>query len=162
VHESAGRRYNHLANPFPNPSLQDIMAARIALVVFPGFQILDFAALTVFEIANKIHGTARYAVETVSHGGGIVASSAGVPVDTKPIGRRAYDTLLIAGPTVVTPAEPELLAALRRASPRAPHRLPVHGRLHRRRRGPAGRPPRDDALGAGPRAEEAVSRHRTG
>ncbi|GGY31545.1 AraC family transcriptional regulator [Pseudoduganella albidiflava] len=87
--------------------------------MFPGFQILDFAALTVFEIANKISGAARYAVETVSHGGGIVASSAGVPVDTKPLGRRACDTLLIAGHTVVAPAEPELLDALRRASPRA-------------------------------------------
>ncbi|QCP14626.1 GlxA family transcriptional regulator [Pseudoduganella umbonata] len=95
------------------------MAARISLVVFPGFQILDFAALTVFEIANKIHGSARYEVETISHSGGIVTSSAGVPVDTKPFARRAYDTLLIAGPTVVTPAEPELLDALRHASPRA-------------------------------------------
>ncbi|QGZ38746.1 transcriptional regulator GlxA family with amidase domain [Pseudoduganella flava] len=95
------------------------MAARIALVVFPGFQILDFAALTVFELANLVHGTQRYQVETISHGGGIVASSAGVPVATQPFGRRAYDTLLIAGPTVVTPPEPELLAALRRASPRA-------------------------------------------
>ncbi|WP_338764635.1 GlxA family transcriptional regulator [Massilia sp. METH4] len=95
------------------------MAARIALVVFPGFQVLDFAALTVFEIANKIHGGPRYEVETVSHSGGIVTSSSGVPVDTKPFGRRAYDTLLIAGPTVVAPAEPELLAALRDASPRA-------------------------------------------
>lgn len=106
--------------PFPiPPSYQDIMAARIALVVFPGFQILDFAALTVFEIANKIHGATRYQVETVSHGGGMVTSSAGVPVQTTPFGRRAWDTLLIAGPTVVAPAEPALLDALRRASPRA-------------------------------------------
>jgi transcriptional regulator GlxA family with amidase domain len=95
------------------------MAKRIALVVFPGFQILDFSALTAFELANGIHGSDYYAIETVSHGGGTVRSSSGVPVQTEAIGRRAFDTLLIAGPTVVAPPEPELLAALRRASPRA-------------------------------------------
>jgi transcriptional regulator GlxA family with amidase domain len=95
------------------------MAARTALVVFPGFQILDFAALTVFELANLIHGTRRYEVETISHSGGMVTSSAGVPVATQRFARRAYDTLLIAGATTVAPAEAELLAALRRASPRA-------------------------------------------
>lgn len=95
------------------------MAARIALVVFPGFQMLDFAALTAFELANAEAGETRYTVETVSHGGGPVRSSAGVQVETTAIGRRVFDTLLIAGPTVVTPAEPELLAALRRAAPRA-------------------------------------------
>lgn len=94
------------------------MAARIALVVFPGFQILDFAALTVFEVANLVHGATRYEVEAVSHSGGPVASSAGVAVDTKAFGRRAFDTLLIAGPTVVAPSEPALLEALRRTSPR--------------------------------------------
>lgn len=95
------------------------MAKRIALVVFPGFQILDFSALTAFELANGIYGSDYYAIETVSHGGGTVRSSSGVPVQTEAIGRRAFDTLLIAGPTVVAPPEPELLAALRRASPRA-------------------------------------------
>lgn len=95
------------------------MAKRIALVVFPGFQILDFSALTAFELANGIHGSDYYAIETVSHGGGTVRSSSGVPVQTEAIGRRAFDTLLIAGPTVVAPPEPELLAALRWASPRA-------------------------------------------
>lgn len=95
------------------------MNARIALVVFPGFQILDFAALTAFEIANQIHGSAYYTLETISHGGGMVRSSSGVPVETRPFGRRAFDTLLVAGPLEVTPAEPALLAALRCASPRA-------------------------------------------
>ncbi|WBS01272.1 hypothetical protein OU994_23730 [Pseudoduganella sp. SL102] len=39
------------------------MAARIALVVFSGFQILDFTALTLFKIANQISGIVRHAVE---------------------------------------------------------------------------------------------------
>ncbi len=94
------------------------MAARIALVVFPGFQILDLAALTVFEVANLVHGEKRYEVETVSPDGGAVTSSAGVSVDTRGMGRRAFDTLLIAGATVVTPSQPALLDALRRASAR--------------------------------------------
>jgi transcriptional regulator GlxA family with amidase domain len=95
------------------------MPVRIALVVFPGFQVLDCSALTAFELANAVHGSAYYQLATVSHGGGPVRSSAGVQVETDAIGRRAFDTLLIAGATVVPPPEPELLAALRRASPRA-------------------------------------------
>jgi transcriptional regulator GlxA family with amidase domain len=95
------------------------MAARVALVVFPGFQIAEFAALTVFEFANITHGTERYAVEIVSQDGGTVRSSAGIAVETKPIGRRVYDTLLIAGLTVPAPSDPGLLAALARASARA-------------------------------------------
>lgn len=95
------------------------MAKCIALVVFPGFQILDFSALTAFELANGLHGSDYYAIETVSHGGGTVRSSSGVPVQTEAIGRRRFDTLLIAGPTELAPPEPELVAALRHASPRA-------------------------------------------
>ena len=94
------------------------MAKRIALVVFPGFQILDFSALTAFELANQVHGSAYYALETISHGGGAVGSSAGVPVETQAIGRRAFDTLLIAGPTVVAPPVPEPVAGPRQAGPR--------------------------------------------
>ncbi|MCC2971262.1 GlxA family transcriptional regulator [Massilia sp. IC2-476] len=94
------------------------MAKRIALVVFPGFQVLDFSALTAFELANQVHGSAFYALETVSHSGGTVRSSAGVPVESRPFGRRAFDTLLIAGPTVVAPPERALVAALQGAATR--------------------------------------------
>ena len=38
---------------------------RIALVIYPGFQALDMAALTVFEFANTLTPTPAYALATV-------------------------------------------------------------------------------------------------
>ncbi|WP_427184456.1 GlxA family transcriptional regulator [Bordetella bronchialis] len=98
------------------------MAARIALVVFPGFQILDLAALTVFELANLelAQGKApRYAMDVVSEEGGLVASSSGVGVQTRALGRRQYDTLMIGGAVEIPASTPALVAALRRTAPRA-------------------------------------------
>ncbi|ANN65112.1 GlxA family transcriptional regulator [Bordetella bronchialis] len=98
------------------------MAARIALVVFPGFQILDLAALTVFELANLelTQGKAPwYAMDVVSEEGGLVASSSGVGVQTRALGRRQYDTLMIGGAVEIPASTPALVAALRRTAPRA-------------------------------------------
>ncbi|MBS7457345.1 GlxA family transcriptional regulator [Coralloluteibacterium stylophorae] len=94
------------------------MAARIALVVYPGFQVLDLAALTVFELANEARARPVYDLELVSHAGGMVRSSAGVDMQTRAIGRRRFDTLLVAGALAVPDAEPGLVEDLRRAAPR--------------------------------------------
>lgn len=94
------------------------MAARVALVVFPGFQILDLAVLSVFEIANLTSSEKPYTVEVVSHSGGMVAGSSGVKVETQAIGRRTYDTLIVAGATEVAPCDPELIVQLKRVAPR--------------------------------------------
>ncbi|CAG2151534.1 HTH-type transcriptional regulator CdhR [Cupriavidus yeoncheonensis] len=95
------------------------MSARIGLVVFPGFQLLDLSALTVFELANHGRQPAPYEVAVVSHGGGLIRSSSGVAFETQPIGKRRYDTLMVAGATEVMPSDPELIQQLRRAAPRA-------------------------------------------
>jgi transcriptional regulator GlxA family with amidase domain len=92
----------------------------VALVVFPGFQALDLAALTVFEMANLECPRPRYRVEVVSEAGGPVGSSAGVAVQTRPLARAgAFDTLLVAGALVPGTCAPGLLKALRRAAAQA-------------------------------------------
>lgn len=88
------------------------MSARIALVVYPGFQILDMAALTVFELANELSPQPRYEIAVVSADGGMVAGSSRVKIETQAIGRRRYDTLLVAGTTTQAPTEPALIAQL--------------------------------------------------
>jgi len=88
---------------------------RIGLVVFPGFQILDMVALTVFEMANTAAPRPAYRIELLSEHGGLVRSSAGVQVDTLAFGKPAFDTLLIAGSNLLVPASPRLLAFLRDA-----------------------------------------------
>ncbi|HSV79873.1 MAG TPA: GlxA family transcriptional regulator [Ramlibacter sp.] len=85
------------------------MAQRIAFVVFPGFQILDMAALTVFELANLVAGRAAYKLEVVSARGGAVSSSIGAEVITAAPGRMAPDTLLVAGAMEPAESAPELL-----------------------------------------------------
>ncbi|WP_087686919.1 MULTISPECIES: GlxA family transcriptional regulator [unclassified Pandoraea] len=94
------------------------MALRIGLVVYPGFQMISLAAMSVFEIANFGRPAPLYDVSVVSVSGGLVRDSAGISVATEAIGRRRFDTLLVAGATIVMPTEPELIAALRRVAPR--------------------------------------------
>lgn len=91
---------------------------RIGVVVFPGFQILALSALTVLEFANIAAGAPAYAIELLSEAGGPVTSSVGVTVETKPVGRSAYDTLLIAGGLDATPAADGLVEILREAPER--------------------------------------------
>lgn len=93
------------------------MTARIGLVVFPGFQVLDLAVLTVFEAANLIHQPAHYEVAVISHSGGMVRSSSGIDVATRAICEGKYDTLVIAGATILEDPEPALIESLRKASP---------------------------------------------
>ena len=88
---------------------------RIGLVVFPGFQILDMAAASVFEMANLGKPDAAYEIHVVSEGGGAVKSSVGAAVQTIALDPDDYDTLIVAGPTTLQPASPKLLRLLARA-----------------------------------------------
>ena len=71
---------------------------RIGVLVFPDFQLLDAAGpMSAFEIAARYRPGA-YEIETISRGGGLVRSSGGVAIDSRPFdaGDR-FDTLLISG-----------------------------------------------------------------
>lgn len=94
------------------------MTKRIALVVYPGFQMISLAAMSVFEIANFERPAPLYAVSVVSVAGGLVRDSAGIAVATEAIGRRRFDTVLVAGATQVVPTQPELAEALVRLATR--------------------------------------------
>lgn len=81
------------------------MTHRVALLVFPGFELLDGAGpASVFGEANyalRQRGAADfYAVEMVSADGGAITSSCGVPVHTRALAKlppAKVGTLLIAG-----------------------------------------------------------------
>ena len=78
------------------PSIYD-MIRTLAMVIFPGFQLLDAAGpLSAFEIAESYApGAYRQTVLAVTPG--LVASSAGVKMLAEPLGSETFDTLLIAG-----------------------------------------------------------------
>ncbi len=89
---------------------------RIGLVVFPGFQILDLVAISVFELANTAAKARVYEIEVLSEHGGLVASSSGVPIETRRFGKTKFDTVMVMGWMVPLPSSPGLLAFLNSAS----------------------------------------------
>jgi transcriptional regulator GlxA family with amidase domain len=89
---------------------------RIGVVTFPGFHVMSFAALSVFEVANSEFGERRYDVHFISETGGPVRTSAGPMVATEAFDDSVFDTLIIGGSTEpsFTPSE-GLLMYLRKA-----------------------------------------------
>ncbi|HXQ16847.1 MAG TPA: GlxA family transcriptional regulator [Caulobacteraceae bacterium] len=95
----SGRR--RADTPTPDPSPQGGGEKRphcLALLIFPGFQILDAAGpIGAFEIAGR-YGDGAYAMETLALEAGAVRSSAGIEmVATAADAGAAFDTLIIAG-----------------------------------------------------------------
>ncbi|MGF6258351.1 GlxA family transcriptional regulator [Ensifer sp. LBL] len=88
---------------------------RIGYVVFPGFQLMGFAAVTAFEIANLTLGEPAYAIELLSEAGGEVKASAGFGVLTKAFDDAVYDTVMFGAGTVIEPVTPGLAGFARRA-----------------------------------------------
>ncbi|NWE25871.1 GlxA family transcriptional regulator [Pseudomonas gingeri] len=88
---------------------------RIGFIVFPGFGVMSFSALSVFETANGVLGKPHYDVRLLSEGGGAVRSSVGVVVQTEPFTAEGYDTVIIGGGNQ-RPFTPALLAYLRQAA----------------------------------------------
>ncbi|MFM0227941.1 GlxA family transcriptional regulator [Paraburkholderia dipogonis] len=87
----------------------------VGVVVFPGFQILDMVAVSIFELANLEAGQPEYDVKVISEHGGMVRSSAGVEIATGPFGDPAYDTVVVTGAMQIAPSSPGLLAFLNEA-----------------------------------------------
>ena len=70
---------------------------RIGFVLFDGFHVITFAAMAVFEVANKTLDEPRYDLRLLSEKGGLVRSSVGALVQTEPFGVERFDTLIVAG-----------------------------------------------------------------
>jgi transcriptional regulator GlxA family with amidase domain len=88
---------------------------RVGLVVSPGFQMMIFAALSVFEIANVAAGETLYDLEVISESGGPVASSFGMSIDTEAFSEPNFDTLIVGGLLEVEPSSDKLLEFVRAA-----------------------------------------------
>ena len=91
---------------------------RIGFVIYPGFNALSLAALTVLEFVNRKAEAPRYSVEVLSERGGPVKSSIGVTVETAAVDDSPYDTLIIAAGAEDEPISPRLVEILRDAPTR--------------------------------------------
>jgi len=88
---------------------------KVGFIVFPGFQMMNFAAVSVFEFANLTVGKAHYEMRLLSETGGLVRSSLGMSVDTEAFSDAAFDTLVLGGGPETQAASSGLLAFLRRS-----------------------------------------------
>jgi transcriptional regulator GlxA family with amidase domain len=84
---------------------------RIGFVLSPGFQVMSFAALSVFEFANKEMCEPVYDVCLLSETGGLMRSSIGVGVVTEPFDATIFDTLFVCRGT--EPSTPGLIEFVR-------------------------------------------------
>jgi transcriptional regulator GlxA family with amidase domain len=88
---------------------------RIGFVVFPDFQLMGFAAASVFEFANFTVGEPLYDVHLLSETGGAIRTSVGATIDTEIFGDTAFDTLIVGGGMAPQQPTPGLLTFVREA-----------------------------------------------
>src|ERR1700674_1980936 len=91
------------------------LVQHIGFIVLPGFQVMSFAALSVFEFANKERGEPVYDVHLLSETGGSIRSSIGVSVATEPFDDTKFDTLIVGGSAVIGSLTPGVIKFLRQA-----------------------------------------------
>lgn len=96
---------------------------RIGFVVFDGFQSMSFAALSVFEYANVMLGKPAYEMHFISENGGLVRSSTGMMVDSKPFDRASYDTVIVGGGASIIEHAPAGLLEFIRAAAKTSRRI---------------------------------------
>jgi len=88
---------------------------RIAYLLVPDFQVMLFAGLSAFEIANQPVPTPHYDIRLISEAGGNIKSSLGYSVSTDPFDDTPYDTIIVGGSLHIEQASPTLLDFLRNA-----------------------------------------------
>ncbi|WP_394846895.1 GlxA family transcriptional regulator [Pendulispora brunnea] len=89
---------------------------RVAFIVAPDFQVMSFAALSVFEFANVSADAPLYDVRVLSETGGPVRSSMGVSIETRRFRTPAsFDTIIVGGSMDIVPASPAVLSFVRKA-----------------------------------------------
>jgi transcriptional regulator GlxA family with amidase domain len=92
----------------------------VAVVIHPGFQLLDAAGpTTTFEIADRFHPDS-YALSLLAPGGGEVESSSGLKLAAAPLEEFRFDTVVVSGGEIVRSmaAVHEIVAWLKRVEAR--------------------------------------------
>jgi transcriptional regulator GlxA family with amidase domain len=95
---------------------------KIGMVVYPGFQVMCFVTFAAFEVANKRAGEVLYDLHVLSEKGGLLRSSFGMDVATKPIGDDEFDTILV-GVGMEIPATSPAVASYLKLAAKSTRRL---------------------------------------
>ena len=96
------------------------MTRSIAIVIHPGFQLLDVAGpIAAFEIAERFK-PGSYRLVMLAPGGGETESSSGVTMSARPLSRGHFDTVVVSGGSIdrSVAAMHAIVGWLKRARPR--------------------------------------------
>jgi transcriptional regulator GlxA family with amidase domain len=96
------------------------MGRAVAIVIFPGFQLLDAAGpTTAFEIAERFR-PGSYELTLLAPVGGEVESSSGLRLSTEPLSDNPFDTIIASGGDIVRslPAGKMIVSWLKRTAAR--------------------------------------------
>jgi transcriptional regulator GlxA family with amidase domain len=79
---------------------------RVGLIVVPDVQMINFGALSVFDLASAKSGETHYDLLVMSERGGAVRNSFGMEISTRPLDNGSFDTILMGSssePRTATP-----------------------------------------------------------
>lgn len=88
---------------------------RIGFIVFSGYQVMAFAALSAFEIANQQAGKPVYDIHILSETGGPIQTSIGMSIGTEAFDDSVYDTLIVGGGGEIQPPTDSLVSFVRQS-----------------------------------------------
>jgi transcriptional regulator GlxA family with amidase domain len=88
---------------------------RVGFIVFPGYQVMAFAAVSAFEVANQQAGKPVYDVHFLSESGGLIQTSIGMSIGSEPFDDTPYDTLIVGGGGEIVPATPGMINFVQQA-----------------------------------------------
>src|ERR1700692_2664608 len=89
---------------------------RVGMIVVPGFEVMSFAPLSVFDAANITLGELRYGVRVVSETGGRTRNFFGMEIATDPFGCPHFNTIRGGASHDIGPAPPGIIAFLQNAT----------------------------------------------
>src|ERR1700761_767841 len=99
--------------------MQEPAVPSIGLVLSPGFQMMCFAAISAFEVANIAAGELCYDITVLSEEGGPVKSTLGAALETERFEDPGdFDTVIVGGLMTPAPSSNGMIAFLRAASVR--------------------------------------------
>ncbi|MFJ5295470.1 GlxA family transcriptional regulator [Pseudomonas sp. NPDC088368] len=88
----------------------------VGFIIYPDFQLVCLAASSVFEVADRVLGSAYYEVSIRSETGGTVKGTAAVSVLSTPLGDDPFDSVIVCGGAASPEASAALVDYLRRAT----------------------------------------------
>ncbi|CAM2180488.1 AraC family transcriptional regulator [Burkholderia cepacia] len=101
-------------------SVNDFVMHRIGFFVCRGYDVLDLGGpLSAFNQVATAAGHTPYNLQVISQSGGPVPGNTGVSIETRPIGRRTFDTVIFVGGEIEPMRAPENIAAARKLGARA-------------------------------------------